>query len=91
MGELLPGPWSSHPFRGQHVVMFRTRRGWGWDWGKLHLVLPGQADPRCGTPKPSKIRDTWRSHTANPAGWNPGAYSGEFSPCRRCLRLLESD
>ena len=86
MGDLLRGPWTSHPFRGQHVVMFRSRRG---EWGRLHLTLPGQAIPRCGTG--GRRRNPWQSSRANPRGWNPGAYKGEFPPCRRCLKLLEGD
>ena len=91
MGDVIRGPWSAHPFRGQHVVMFRVRSGWGWTWGRLHLEM-GDGNARCSTPKPSKIRATWRSRTNNSGGWNPGAYQGseaDFRPCKRCLRLLE--
>lgn len=91
MGDLVRGPWTSHPFRGRHVVMFGTRRG----WGRLHLTEGGGDQPgACGAPiQNAKLRkrSAWRSWTNNPRGWNSGAYKGEFPPCRRCLKLLEVD
>lgn len=92
MGVVLQGPWSSHPFRGRSVVMFTrsARGGEDWVWGKLHLATGDDALPLCGV-RVRRPRQTgaWRSQTANPSGWNPGAYSGDFPPCKRCLRRVD--
>jgi hypothetical protein len=86
-GKVIVGPWSSHPFRGQPVVMIARRKPRYADvrgrWGKLHLGNP--LLPLCGVRPMSPRTTLWRSKT-----FDPGAYREMPSPCDRCLKKMET-